>query len=234
MSYVRAIRPATVTVDPGAACPRSWSATLAATPSSSPTTLVHSARRNARLSANTVTETDRSPLTASADRGVLLTLQPAGAVKPKPDPSTVSAAGAALPPQPAATSTAASSSSRFGAPAAGKTDAATKRKDGPRMARTSDKVRDSATSVKPYVERALHDEQLRDNVKNAFDSARAIYDELIGNRGLVTTAGRVATDKDIQDQLRKTVEELRTAADRLQGKKQQHAGRNSTLLLIGI
>jgi hypothetical protein len=102
------------------------------------------------------------------------------------------------------------------------------------MARTSDKVRDSATSVKPYVERALHDEELRDNVKNAFDSARAIYEELIGNRGLVTTAGRVATDKDIQDQLRKTVEELRTAADRLQGKKQQHAARNSTLLLIGI
>ena len=102
------------------------------------------------------------------------------------------------------------------------------------MAKTSDKVRDSATSVKPYVERALHDEQLRDNVKNAFDSARAIYDELVGNRGLVTTAGRVATDKDIQDQLRKTVEELRTAADRLQGRKQQHAARNSTLLLIGI
>ncbi len=102
------------------------------------------------------------------------------------------------------------------------------------MARTSDKVRDSATSVKPYVERALHDEELRDNVKNAFDSARAIYEELIGNRGLVTTAGRVATDKDIQDQLRKTVEELRTAADRLQGRKQQHAARNSTLLLIGI
>jgi enoyl-CoA hydratase/carnithine racemase len=32
-------------------------------------------------------------------------------------------------------------------------------------------VRDSATSVKPYVERALRDEELRANVKNAFDSA---------------------------------------------------------------
>jgi hypothetical protein len=101
------------------------------------------------------------------------------------------------------------------------------------MAKTSDKVRDSATSVKPYVERALRDEDLRENVKNAFDSARAVYEELIGNRGLVTTAGRVATDKDIQDQLRKTIDELRTAAERLQGKK-QHTGRNSTLLLIGI
>jgi hypothetical protein len=102
------------------------------------------------------------------------------------------------------------------------------------MAKTTDRVRDSATSVKPYVERALRDEDLRENVKNAFDSARAVYDELIGNRGLVTTAGRVATDKDIQDQLRNTIEELRAAADRLQGKKQQHTGRNTILLLIGI
>jgi predicted RNA-binding protein len=101
------------------------------------------------------------------------------------------------------------------------------------MAKTSDKVRDSATSAKPYVERALHDEELRANVKSAFDSARAVYDELIGNRGLVTTAGRVATDKDIQGQLKNTIEELRTAADRLQGRK-QHSGRNSMLLLVGI
>ena len=104
------------------------------------------------------------------------------------------------------------------------------------MAKTSDKVRDSATSVKPYVERALRDEDLRGNVKSAYDSARTIYEELIGNRSpsLATTATRVATDKDIQDQLRKTIEELRAAADRLQGKKDQHTSRNSTLLLLGI
>ena len=101
------------------------------------------------------------------------------------------------------------------------------------MAKTSDKVRDSATSVKPYVERALRDDELRQNVKNAFDSARAVYDELIGNRTVVTAATRVATDKDIQDQLRKTVEELRSAADRVQGRK-EHGSRNSLLLLLGI
>jgi hypothetical protein len=94
-------------------------------------------------------------------------------------------------------------------------------------------MRDSATTVKPYVERALRDEELRESVKSAFDSARSIYDELLGNRGLVTTASRVATDKEIHDQLRKTVEELRTAADRLQG-KQEHHSRNSMLLLLGI
>ncbi len=102
------------------------------------------------------------------------------------------------------------------------------------MAKTTEKVRDSATNVKPYVERALRDEELRANVKNAYDSARSIYEQLIGNRGLVTTASRVATDKEIQDQMRKTVEELRTAADRLQGKKHDHGARNSTLLFVGI
>lgn len=101
------------------------------------------------------------------------------------------------------------------------------------MAKTSEKVRDSATNVKPYVERALRDEDLRENVKNAFESAKGVYDELVGNRGLVTTASRVATDKDIQDQLRKAVDELRSAADRLQGKKDT-SSRTSTLLFIGI
>ena len=101
------------------------------------------------------------------------------------------------------------------------------------MAKTRDRVRDSAGTAKPYVERALYDEDLRKNVTNAFASARNVYNELIGNRGLVTTASRVATDKDIQDQLKSAVDELRSAADRLQGKK-QHAGRNSTLLIVGI
>src|SRR5258707_734887 len=66
------------------------------------------------------------------------------------------------------------------------------------MAKTKDKVTDAAGNVKPYVERALHDEELRDNVRNAYQSARSIYDELIGNRGLSGVATRGATDKDIQ------------------------------------
>ncbi len=101
------------------------------------------------------------------------------------------------------------------------------------MAKTREKVIDSASNVKPYVERALRDEQLRENVKNAFESAREVYSELIGKRGLVPTATRVATDKDIQDTLKRAVDELRSAADRIQGKRERSA-RNSTLLLAGI
>jgi len=101
------------------------------------------------------------------------------------------------------------------------------------MAKTKDKVTDAAGTVKPYVERALRDEELRENVRNAYDSARSIYNELLGNRGVTGVAARVATDKDIQAELRSAIDELRQAADRVQG-KEEHTGRNSGLLLIGI
>ncbi len=101
------------------------------------------------------------------------------------------------------------------------------------MAKTRDKVSDAADNVKPYVARAIHDEDLRDNVRSAFETAREIYDELVGGRGVTTVATRVATDKDIQKKLRDAVDELREAADRVQGKK-DHGGRNATLLIAGI
>src|SRR5947207_576814 len=82
-------------------------------------------------------------------------------------------------------------------------------------------------------ERALHDAELRENVRNAYESARSIYNELLGNRGVTGVATRVATDKDIQDELKSTIAELRRAADRVQG-KDRHKARSSGLLLVGI
>jgi hypothetical protein len=101
------------------------------------------------------------------------------------------------------------------------------------MVKTREKVSDAAGNVKPYVDRAIHDEDLRDNLKTAFAAARDVYNELMGGRGVTTVATRVATDKDIQDNLRTAVEELRTAANRIQG-KEDHTTRNSVLLLTGI
>ena len=101
------------------------------------------------------------------------------------------------------------------------------------MAKTKDKVSDAAGNVKPYVDRALHDAELRDNVRNAYESARSIYNELIGNRGVTGVATRVATDRDIQDELRSTINELRKAADRVQG-KQEHKRSGGFLLFVGI
>lgn len=95
------------------------------------------------------------------------------------------------------------------------------------------KAKDKVSDVKPYVERALKDEELRENVKNAFDAAREVYNELIGRRGATAVATRVATDKEIQENLRTAIDELRHAADRIQGKG-AHKGRSSTLLIAGI
>jgi hypothetical protein len=95
------------------------------------------------------------------------------------------------------------------------------------------KTRDRIQDVRPYVERAVRDEDVRDNVYAAFQAAREVYDELIGNRGVTSIAARVATDKDVQDKLKEAIDDLRQAADRVQGKK-DHSSRNSMLLLTGI
>jgi hypothetical protein len=107
------------------------------------------------------------------------------------------------------------------------------RKEPPSMAKTTEKVSDAAANVKPYIERALTDAEIRESVRNAYETARALYDELLGNRGMTGLASRVASDKDIQDDLRSAIADLRRAADRMQG-KQEHTGRNSTLLLLGV
>jgi hypothetical protein len=101
------------------------------------------------------------------------------------------------------------------------------------MAKTKDKVSDAAGTVRPYVDRALNDAELRDSVRSAYESARSIYNELMGNRGVTGVATRVATDKDIQSELRSTIAELRNAAERVQG-KEEHKSRNGGLLFLGI
>ena len=87
------------------------------------------------------------------------------------------------------------------------------------------KTRDRVSDVKPYVERAIKDEEFRDNLKSAFVAARDVYDELMGPRGVGGKAARVASDKDLRDTLRSAIEDLRSAADRIQHGP-SHKGRN--------
>ena len=89
------------------------------------------------------------------------------------------------------------------------------------------------SDARPYVQRALRDDALRENLKSAFFAAREVYDDLVGPRGATAVATRVATDREIQDNLKKVVEELRHAVDRVQ-RREDHTGRNVFLLLTGI
>jgi len=101
------------------------------------------------------------------------------------------------------------------------------------MAKLQDRAKDRASDVRPYIERAFKDERVREDVKSAVATAREIYDQLLGGRQFSAAAARVATDKEIQQSLREAIEDLRDAADRIQGKG-SHSGRNATLLLTGI
>ena len=97
------------------------------------------------------------------------------------------------------------------------------------MAKTKEKVYDAADNVKPYIQRAMQDEKLREDVLSAFATAKDLYTDLIGGRNAVTLAQRVATDDEVRERLRAAVDDLRSAADRLQGRKQ---GKSHTGLLI--
>jgi hypothetical protein len=101
------------------------------------------------------------------------------------------------------------------------------------MAKAKDRMSGAVDAARPYVERIASDDDLHDNVKSAYESARRIYDELLGDRGTTGVALKVARDKDLQKELRKAVEELRQAGQRVQG-KDSHTGRNASLLLAGI
>ena len=101
------------------------------------------------------------------------------------------------------------------------------------MAKTTEKVTETAANVKPYLDRAIRDEKLREDVLHAFTTAKQLYEDLVGSRGMTTIASRVATDKDMQEQLRGAIEDLRRAAGRLQGKPARR-GRNARLLVAGI
>ena len=96
------------------------------------------------------------------------------------------------------------------------------------MAKTKARVSD----VKPYVERAIKDDEFRDDLKNAFVAARDVYDELMGPRGVSGKAVRVASDTEMRENLRSAVDDLRSAAGRIQHGP-GHKGRNM-LLVTGI
>ena len=100
------------------------------------------------------------------------------------------------------------------------------------------KVFDSAEQVKPYVQRALQDEEVRAHLLNAFGAARAAATHFgnTSDRGYVAAATRVAVEPDILVNLRKATSELRNAVDRIQNAPapRSHSGRNFFLLMTGI
>ncbi len=95
------------------------------------------------------------------------------------------------------------------------------------------KVTDTFEAVRPYLERALRDEEFRKDLKDALSAARELYGPLTQGDGVAASARNLATDKKAQVHMKRALEDLTSAAGTLQGKKKSHKGRKM-LILAGI
>jgi hypothetical protein len=88
-----------------------------------------------------------------------------------------------------------------------------------------------AAGSNPYVRRLIEDEELRNNVRDAFEAARHAYQRMSNGKGPVKA---ITEDKKVQRDLRSAAESLREASDQLRGKrKQRRWGRLLVIALIG-
>jgi len=84
----------------------------------------------------------------------------------------------------------------------------------------------------PYVQRLIEDEELRESLKDAFESAKSAYGRATGNgKGTVQA---VTGDKKVQKDLRKAAESLQEASESLRSKPKRRKGGIGRLLLIAI
>jgi hypothetical protein len=97
------------------------------------------------------------------------------------------------------------------------------------------KVGDAASAARnnPYVQRIIEDDDLRENLRDAYERSRSAYGRL--SNGKAPTKA-LMEDKKLQKELREAVEDLRSAAERLQGKapKAKKRGRKLLLLVLGL
>jgi hypothetical protein len=81
-----------------------------------------------------------------------------------------------------------------------------------------------------YVQRFIEDEELRENVRSAFDSARKAYKRMQNGKG---PARALVEDRKLQKNLRETADSLKDASEGLRGKRRRrHTGRKLLMLAI--
>ena len=111
------------------------------------------------------------------------------------------------------------------------------------MAARSQRARESArrageaaSSIRsnPYVKRLIEDDDLRENIREAFESAHHAYTRIANGKG---PAKALMEDKKVQRDLRKAAESMREASEQLRGKRKKRKltfGRLVLITLIGV
>ena len=89
-----------------------------------------------------------------------------------------------------------------------------------------------AVQSNPYVQRLIEDDELRDNLRSAFDSAKKAYARMSNGKG---PAKALMDDKKVQRELKEAAASLREASDSLRGaKKKKRKGRFGKVLLLSL
>jgi hypothetical protein len=101
-----------------------------------------------------------------------------------------------------------------------------------KAANTANRAGDLVSTARenPYVQRLIEDEDLRDNLVDAFNSAKSAY----GRATDKGTVKAVTSDKKVQKEMRKAAEKLQEANDRLQKPKKRRGGLGKLILLALI
>jgi uncharacterized protein (UPF0147 family) len=103
-----------------------------------------------------------------------------------------------------------------------------------KASQTADRATDLYATARenPYVQRLIEDEDLRENLRDAFQSAKKAYGRATGNGK--STVQAVTSDKKVQKEMRNAAEKLQEANERLQKpKRKSRLGRLVLLAVVG-
>jgi uncharacterized protein (UPF0147 family) len=98
-----------------------------------------------------------------------------------------------------------------------------------RSARAGDAARSVASN--PYLRRLIEDEELRENIRTAFEAAKGAYARMSNGKGPVTG---LIDDKKVQRDLRTAAQSLRDASQQLRGRRTGRRFGLGKALLVGI
>src|SRR6187200_1601295 len=98
--------------------------------------------------------------------------------------------------------------------------------------RGADRARDAAQSASsnPYIRKLIEDEELRENIRSAYASAKSAYGRVSNGKG---PAKALLDDKKVHKDLRKSAEALREATDALREKRKRTWPRLVLIALLG-
>jgi hypothetical protein len=88
-----------------------------------------------------------------------------------------------------------------------------------------------AVASNEYVTRLVEDEELRDNLRDAYESARKAYGRMSNGKG---PAKALLDDKKTQKELQNAASELKQAADAIRGGKKRKGKKRTGLLLVVV